>query len=125
MPIRLNEDEFDDLVRQALDSLPEEFLQYMENISVEVRPLPSPRQELKNKKRRSLLLGLYVGVPLTKKSVEAPLDWPEHIYIFQRNIEAVCDNREEIVEQVRKTVLHEVGHHFGMSEKDLRKWGYG
>lgn len=125
MPIRLDEDEFDDLVRQAMDSLPEEFLQYMENISVEVRPLPSPKQELKRKNRRSLLLGLYVGVPLTNKSVSAPLDWPEHIYIFQRNIEAVCDSREEVIEQVRKTVLHEIGHHFGMDEKDLRKWGYG
>jgi predicted Zn-dependent protease with MMP-like domain len=125
MPIRLSEEEFDELVEQAMESLPEEFLQYMENISVEVRPLPSPRQERRGKNRRTVLLGLYVGVPLTKKSVEAPYEWPEEIFIFQRNIETVCDTREEIVQQVRQTVLHEVGHHFGMSEKDLRRWGYG
>ena len=125
MPIRLSEEEFDELVQQALDSLPEEFLQYMENVSVEVRPLPSRRQDRHGKSRRTLLLGLYEGVPLTKKSVSAPWEWPEQIFIFQRNIEAVCGTREEIVQQVRKTVLHEVGHHFGMDEKDLRRWGYG
>ena len=125
MPIRLSEEEFDELVKQAMDSLPEEFLQYMENISVEVRPLPSPRQERRSRNRRTVLLGLYVGVPLTKKSVSAPFEWPEQIFIFQRNIEAVCDTSEEIVQQVRQTVLHEVGHHFGMNEKDLRRWGYG
>ncbi len=125
MPIRLTESEFDELVQQAMDSLPEEFLPYMENISLEVRPRPSPRQEQRRRGGGGLLLGLYVGVPLTKKSVTAPYEFPEQIFIFQRNIEAVCDSREEVVRQVRQTVLHEVGHHFGMTETDLRRFGYG
>ena len=127
MAIRLSEEEFQELVDQALESLPEAFLPYMENLSVEVMPLPSRdlMRERKVQGPRTLLLGLYHGVPLTQKSVSAPFDWPEQIFIFQRNIEAVCDSREEIVTQVRQTVLHEVGHHFGMNEKDLRKLGYG
>lgn len=50
---------------------------------------------------------------------------PEQVVIFQRNVEAVCDGREDIVDQVRKTVLHEVGHHFGLDEEDLRELGFG
>jgi predicted Zn-dependent protease with MMP-like domain len=124
--IRLSEEEFEELVDEALDGLPEQFLPYMENVSVEVQPLPSRElmQEMNIRGRRTLL-GLYHGVPLTKKSVSAPFDWPEQIFIFQRNIEAICETPEEIVEQVRQTVLHEVGHHFGMDEDDLRKLGYG
>lgn len=127
MAIRLSEEEFEELVDQALESLPETFLPYMENLSVEILPLPT-RDLLRDRKVKGsggILLGLYYGVPLTKKSVSAPFDWPEQIFIFQRNIEAVCDSREEIVTQVRLTVLHEVGHHFGMDEEDLRKLGYG
>ena len=127
MAIRLSEEEFQELVDQALESLPEAFGPFMENLSVEVQPFPSRdlMRERKVKGPRTLLLGLYHGVPLTQKSVSAPFDWPEQIFIFQRNIEAVCDSREEIVTQVRQTVLHEVGHHFGMDEDDLRKLGYG
>jgi predicted Zn-dependent protease with MMP-like domain len=50
---------------------------------------------------------------------------PDVIYIFQESIQAVCRDRESLIEQVRKTVLHEIGHHFGMSEKDLEELGYG
>ena len=127
MAIRLSEEEFQELVDQALESLPEAFLPYMENLSVEVMPFPS-RDLMRERKvtgPRTGLLGLYHGVPLTHKSVSSPFEWPEQIFIFQRNIEAICDSREEIVTQVRQTVLHEVGHHFGMNENDLRKLGYG
>jgi predicted Zn-dependent protease with MMP-like domain len=127
MAIRLSEEEFQELVDQALESLPENFLPYMENLSVEIMPRPS-RDLMRDHKVKGSpkdLLGLYHGVPLTEKSVWNPIDWPEQIFIFQRNIEAMCDSREEIVAQVRLTVLHEVGHHFGMDEEDLRKLGYG
>ena len=75
--------------------------------------------------RGEVLLGYYQGVPLTQKSVSAPFEYPERILIFQANIEACCRTRKEIVQQVRKTVLHEIGHHFGMDEDDLEELGYG
>jgi len=122
MPIRLTESEFAALVAEALGSLPEEFRARMENVSVEVHPLPARlllRSMRLRQSDRQRLLGLYHGVPLTEKSVQNPVDWPERIYLFQRNIEAACRSRGEIVEQIRRTVLHEIGHHFGMTEQDL------
>lgn len=126
MPIRLSQDQFEELVDQALQSLPEQFLSYMENVMVQVQDRPTRRllQDLAVEPDMTLL-GVYTGVPLTSKSVSAPVDWPEQIIIFQRNIEAVCQTPADVVEQVRKTVLHEIGHHFGMDEDDLDRLGYG
>jgi len=126
MPIRLSEDEFSDLVEEALDTLPEEFLPYMENVSVEIQPRPTREFMKQNFLEGSpnTLLGLYVGTALPDKSVNSVVDWPERIFIFQRNIESICDRREDIIDQVQTTVLHEVGHHFGMDEDDLAGYGY-
>lgn len=123
--MRLTDDEFGELVDEALASMPGEFAPYMENVVVEVRPRPDQAM-LKSLRlpRGSLLLGLYSGVPLTRKSVRAPSEMPERIIIFKDNVESVCRTRRQIVRQVRKTVLHEVGHHFGMGEEQLRKLGY-
>ena len=71
------------------------------------------------------LLGLYRGTPLTERSVEHARHLPDHVTIYQRNIERCCRNKREAVEQIRRTVLHEVGHHFGLDEDDLAKMGYG
>ena len=126
MAIRLTEQEFAKLVDQALASLPEEFLPYMENLSVEVVPQATRSQlDSAGLGPDSDLLGLYEGVPLTKKSVDFLVDWPERIFIFQRSIESICNSPQEVIEQVRTTVLHEVGHHFGMDEDDLDELGYG
>ncbi len=127
MAIRLSEDEFAALAAEAVDSLPEEFRRRMENVSVEVAPRPTREQigAAGDRAERRTLLGLYHGVPLTHKSVSAPWDWPERIYLFQRNIEAICRTRRQVVDRIRRTVLHEIGHHFGMDEDDLDALGYG
>jgi predicted Zn-dependent protease with MMP-like domain len=124
--IRLSEEEFAELVDEALASVPRQFREHMENLVVEVRPRPTPRLLARLKVRGgSNLLGVYHGSSLMHKSVDAPVDWPESVYIFQRNIEALCDSRRDVVEQIRITVLHEIGHHFGMDEDDLEGLGYG
>lgn len=125
MSIRLTEEEFAELVDEAVTSLPAEFEKYMENLSIDIQPRPT-RELLRSMRipRRELLLGVYHGVPLTEKSVSSTVEYPEQVVIFQRNVEAVCDSEDEIVEQVRKTVLHEVGHHFGLDEEELRRLGY-
>ena len=124
--MRLTTDEFDALVDEALDSLPEEFARHMENVMVEVQARPD-RQLLAamGLPPGECLLGYYHGVPLTEKSVSAPYEMPERILIFKDNVEAVCRTRRQIVQQVRQTVLHEIGHHFGMDEDDLDELGYG
>jgi len=125
-PVRLSTERFAELVNEALASVPQEFRAHLDNVSVEVQDRPD-RRTLSSVKlsRRELLLGVYQGVPLTRKSVSAPYDWPERILIFQRNIEACCRSEREVVEQVRRTVLHEIAHHFGMDEGDLRELGCG
>ena len=126
MGMTLTDREFSELVDEAVQSLPEQFTRFLENVIVDILPLPDRRMLASLKIRgRTRLLGLYQGVPLTRKSVTAPLEWPERIYIFKKNIEAICDSRQEVVDQVRLTVLHEIGHHFGMDENDLDKLGYG
>ncbi len=127
MGVRLSNEEFDELVEEALQTLPKSFEPYMENVIVEVRDRPD--RQLMAAEHVDLggrtLLGLYCGVALPNKSVSAPFDMPERIYLFKRNIESCCRDRDEVVEQIRITVLHEVGHHFGMDEDDLDELGYG
>jgi predicted Zn-dependent protease with MMP-like domain len=124
--VRFSEEEFADLVREAIRSLPDDFRRRMENIAVDIQPLADERtireMELDSPWQ---LLGLYRGVPLPDRHVEAPWMWPDRIVIYQRAIENATRNRDEAVEQVRTTVLHEVGHFFGMDEDDLEELGYG
>ena len=123
---KLTEAEFERLVDEALASLPAEFQPYMENVSVEIQPSPTQEHLAWLKKPPGgLVLGLYVGVPLTRRTVSAPVKLPDRIVLFQDNIEAVCGSRRQIVRRIRHTVLHEVGHHFGLDEGRLRELGYG
>lgn len=108
--------EFEKLVEEALAQLPARFRALMQNVAVIVADRP-PRSR-RAKRRGTLLLGVFVGVPRTEKSV-FDVQPPDRIVLYQKNIEAVCETPEEIREEIRLTVLHEVGHYFGLSEKDL------
>ena len=123
--MKITRREFEELVRQALEEVPDEFLPYLENLAVEIEDMPSARdcQEAEIDDPR-WLLGLYHGTPLTQQSVEQPYQWPERISIYRKNIQRVCRTRREIVDQIRTTVLHEIGHHFGLDEDDLEELGY-
>ena len=123
--MRLTHEAFADAVSEALDSLPDDFRPYMEDLAVDIEDSPDDQTmaDLNMKDRRSLL-GLYRGVPLTNRSVGHMLRIPERIVLYQRNIERICRTRDEVINQIRRTVLHEVGHHFGMGEAQLRRLGY-
>ncbi|HEX3357277.1 MAG TPA: metallopeptidase family protein [Tepidisphaeraceae bacterium] len=122
MPYRVSKDEFAELVAAAVEELPEEFAAFLEEVPIEIRDRPSPAQI--KFASGGLLLGLYHGRPRTRRSVEESGVMPDVIYIFQDSIETVARSRENLVRQVRVTVLHEIGHHFGMSEEDLERLGY-
>jgi predicted Zn-dependent protease with MMP-like domain len=77
--------------------------------------IPSPRPG----QRRRLLLGIFHGVPTTKRSVFDLSGGPAHIVLYQKNIEAVCSNEAEVRHQIRQTLIHELGHYFGMTEEQL------
>jgi predicted Zn-dependent protease with MMP-like domain len=122
----MTETEFEELVIAALDTLPENLLEMMDNIDVTIERLPSRQQMRRAGIRSGTLLGLYEGIPLTARSSSSySLVVPDKITIFQRPIEAICSTHEEIVAQVRKTVIHEVAHHFGIGEERLRELGWG
>jgi predicted Zn-dependent protease with MMP-like domain len=126
LPYHVSKQRFAELVEEALRELPKPFDQHLEEMSVEIKDRPSPRQ-LKDQGLDDdhLLLGLYVGHPMTERSVEYSGVLPDAIYIFQEDVELASDSEKELIEQVRTTVLHEIGHHFGMDEDDLEELGYG
>ena len=113
---------FEELVAEAIDGLPDDFRLRLENIAIVVEDEPPP--DIQSKYDRRLLLGLYTGVPLSERSVWSNYPLPDFIAIYQGNIERICRTERQIVEQVRKTVMHEIGHYFGMDEEDLRNSGY-
>lgn len=110
---------FEQLVEEALAALPARFRAKLENIVVMVEEAPRRRRGQRGASRGRLILGVFQGVPRTRKSIYEATP-PDHIILYQRNIEAVCATNEEIREQVRLTVLHELGHYFGLSEAELR-----
>jgi predicted Zn-dependent protease with MMP-like domain len=114
--------EFERLVVEAVASIPDQFQPYMRNIMVRVRPEPTnaERHEMHLREHQTLF-GLYEGVPLTVQGAdENPL---EVITIYQRPIEQYCHgDREHIRDQVRRTVLHEVAHHFGIDHSEMPEW---
>lgn len=118
----MERERFTELVEQALDSLPARFRKHIHNVAVLVEDLPPGQGEARRHGR--LLLGIFQGIPNTQKSVFNLPHGPDHIVLYQKNIEAVCCTDEEIREQVRRTVLHELGHYFGMSEAQLRARGW-
>lgn len=125
MPYHVSKGKFASLVEQALQELPEPFDSYLEEVPVDIRDQPT-RKQLKSVglDEDQLLMGLYIGTPLTQKSVEHSGQQPGVIYIFQDDIEQVCRSEQELVREVRTTVLHELGHHFGLDEDDLDRLGY-
>jgi predicted Zn-dependent protease with MMP-like domain len=117
----MNDTKFRKLVSQALDSLPKEFAEKLNNVSVVVDDFPTPYQMWKAKiPPWSLLLGLYEGVPQTKRGVYYS-NIPDKITIFKNAILRVSQSEEQVRSQVRSTVIHEIGHHFGLSEEELRR----
>jgi predicted Zn-dependent protease with MMP-like domain len=116
----MKREEFVNVAEEALDSLPEEFRSRIENVAILVEDFPPNQSRAQRGRQRRLLLGIFHGVPATKKSVFDFSVGPAHIVLYQRNIEAVCSNEAEIRHQIRQTLIHELGHYFGMTEEQLK-----
>ena len=111
---------FRQLVKQALDSLPKEFTEKLDNVSVTVDDFPTFYQLQKAKiPPWALLFGLYEGVPRTKRG-NYYSSIPDKITIFKNAIERISQTEEEIKANVRQTLIHEIGHHFGLSDAQLK-----
>jgi predicted Zn-dependent protease with MMP-like domain len=124
MTYRTSRKHFERLVEETLRELPEEFLEYFTNITVMVEDYPSRKEARRMDIPRDELLGLFSGTPYPSKGgfFNIPNTFPDAIILFKRNIESICSTERELIEEIRKTLIHEVGHYFGLSEEDLRSY---
>jgi len=121
--IHLSRRQFVRLVLQAYRQLPQPVKQALHNVDVAVEEWPTS-PDLIPLEGNSSLLGLYTGVPLVEREGGGP-SLPDRIIIYRQTILRSCANRGEVVQEIRTTLWHEVGHHLGMSEDDLDRLGYG
>lgn len=122
----ISPERFEELVMEALDEIPDELWNVVDNVAVAVEEWPSAAQmDSVGLRKGNLLLGLYEGVPLTERTGGYGLVPPDKITIFRRPILTVCRAGDEdaVRTQVRRTVLHEVAHHFGISDARLHELG--
>ena len=112
--IEVEPDRFEAMVVTALDSLPEELGRLMTNVAVTVEHGPGPPG----------LLGLYQGIPLTSRSTQYAGVLPDRITIYRQAICAICHSEQEVADEVRRTVIHEVAHHFGIDDSRLTELGW-
>jgi predicted Zn-dependent protease with MMP-like domain len=112
--VEVTDEQFEEMVAEGLDSLPPALGRLMRNVAVTVEHGPGPRG----------LLGLYQGVPLTARTSDYAGALPDRITIFHLEICAICETRDDVVEEVRRTVVHEVGHHFGIDDDRLHELGW-
>lgn len=112
------------LVRRALDGLPSPYAEWLENVDVVVERRPQ-RHQLRDAGLADdeLLFGLYEGIPLTERSSDYGMVLPDKVTIFQEPLELACSTDAELVAEVRSTVLHELAHHFGISDEELERLG--
>lgn len=114
--VSMSAEAFDLLVSEALDDIPAELSRLIDNCVIMVEEFPPP--DVPD------LLGLYEGVPLTERGESYAGALPDRILIFRAPILAICGNRDEVVEEVRITVVHEIAHHFGIDDDRLHELGY-
>ena len=112
--VEVDPERFETMVTEALDGIPAELGKLMSNVAITVEHNTGPAG----------LLGLYRGIPLTRRTTAYAGVLPDRITIYRRAICAVCRSDQEVVEQVRRTVIHEVGHHFGIDDARLRELGW-
>jgi predicted Zn-dependent protease with MMP-like domain len=114
--IEISREEFEDLVGEALDTVPPRLTKVMKNVVIVVEDDPPPHA--------GTLLGLYEGVPLTARGDTYAGVLPDRITIFRNPLQEICDTRDDLVREVRVTVVHEIAHHFGIDDERLHELGW-
>ena len=121
----MRRDHFLRLVHRAVRSIPAEFHRYLENVEFVIQSRPSSATlERLGLGPDDTLLGLYEGIPVTERSIEDAGVVTDTITIFQESLEEQTDDEAELEEEVRRTIIHEVAHHFGLDEEDVARHGF-
>lgn len=125
VPLRLTHDDFSAVLEAAYADIPDQFRAAFKNVSVSVRDFP-PLDVVRDTSSpiNMYALGYFDGVPLPDRTIDDPRSaMPSFVYIYKRNLERTCDTREDLVEEVRITLLHELGHFLGLDEDDMERLG--
>ncbi|MDM7917141.1 MAG: metallopeptidase family protein [Candidatus Eisenbacteria bacterium] len=125
LPTRMQRDAFEKVVREAAECLPEELTRHLSEVAIVVQDLPS-RDVLVEAGGETItptVLGLFVGRNLREASVFDPPALPPTIFIYQRNLERLCQTREDLINEIRMTLYHELGHYLGLEEDELEARG--
>lgn len=122
--VKLSNNRFEELVAQALDALPERFREKLDNVDVVIEEEPTEEQRRENDTPEGdTLFGLYEGVPQAARGDGYTFVLPDKITIFQKPILEACESEDEVMNEVRATVVHEIAHHFGISDDRLEEIG--
>ncbi|MDX3194550.1 metallopeptidase family protein [Streptomyces sp. MN03-5084-2B] len=116
MPVEMSRERFEELVSEALDEVPPEFARAMDNVVVLVEEFNDEQPDI---------IGLYHGIALTERTSSYGGVLPDRISIYRQPILAMCEDEDEVVEEVLITVVHELGHHFGIDDARLHELGWG
>lgn len=116
-------EEFEEIVKETIENLPVLIKSKLDNVAFIVQDYPDEEELRKSRANRYELLGLYIGVPLSKRGISYGMYpvTPDRIYIFKANIERICKSESEVRKKIKEVVLHEIAHYFGMSEEEIRK----
>ena len=117
-------EDFEKLVRDALDGLPDEIESLMSNVDVVIEDLPTRKLAAEIDVDREGLLGLYQGIPLTERGESYFGVLPDRIALYRTNLERMARSRQELTQIVKKTVMHEIAHHFGIDDERLEELGW-
>lgn len=119
-PMRVPPEEFEELVALALDSLPKEFAALLDNVAVTVEDEPDPELLAEmGMAPEDDLLGLYQGLSLADREISNYMALPDRVTLYRGPLTRISANRRELIREVRDTVIHELGHHFGLGEDDM------
>lgn len=120
----MNREEFESAVAEALDNLPLEFAELMSNVSIQVHETPDRETllDLDLDPKRDTLFGLYTGVPLDQRGGWYGNVLPDVIVLYRQPLLSACRSRPRLIHQIQLTLLHEIGHHFGLSEEEMDAW---
>ncbi len=116
-PLQMSREEFEEAVGDALDLVPEAFMDQLDNVVFLVEDEPPPEDPE--------LLGIYDGIPLTERDLHWGGHLPDRITIFRGPLVRMCEDREELLDEIAVTVVHEIAHHFGIDDDTLHELGWG
>lgn len=118
----LTDEQFDALITRAMDDLPQEYIEGLNNVAIVMADEPTEEQKVKMKLRENtVLLGLYEGIPLTQRGNAYTFVLPDKITLFKNSILRVVQNDDELFEQIKRTLWHEIAHYYGLNHEHMHK----